>query len=163
MNILIVYGTQFGTTGALAAAMASALEAEHSVRVLHERDARTVVADGIDLLIVGAPTQLGGHRLLGRAFLAELRQQGFMGVDAAAFDTHLAGAPGSAAEVVAGYLQEAGCPLVVPPEGFVVTEFNGPPGPGEEERARAWAHHVADIAVALRGALEAAGREGSST
>ena len=151
MKILIVYGTQFGTTGALARDMAAALERDHAVAVMHERDARQALADGIDLLIYGAPTQFGGRRLLGRPFLKGLRRHGFAGVAAAAFDTRMAGEAHPVTSVIAGQLRDAGCRLVLPPEGFFVADMKGPMAPGEEVRARAWAH---DVAVAARAAAD---------
>ena len=154
MRVLIVYGTQSGTTGALAQHMASALEREHAVQVPHERDARDALADGIDLLIVGAPTQFGGRRLLGRSFLKGLRQHGFAGVVAAAFDTRLAGETNGVAEVIARYMTDAGCGLVAPPEGFLVTGMKGPMAPGEEVRAGAWAHDLATAAGTRNRGLE---------
>jgi len=154
MNILIVVGSQFGNTKHLAQVIGSALEPRHTVRVVATKDARALTGEGVDLLLVGAPTQMFGRRLLVRSFLDGLRRQGFSGLAAAAFDTRM-GTPteknAAAAEVIAGRLQAAGCRLVLPPESFLVAGFTGPLVDGEEERARTWALGLAEhLAVSSR-------------
>jgi hypothetical protein len=102
---------------------------------------------GVDLLLVGAPTRLRGHRILVRRFLEGLREHGFAHMAAAAFDTRLPGEErdtGAAARVIADTLRDAGCLNVVEPESFVVAGIRGPLAEGEEDRARAWARHVLD-------------------
>ena len=112
--------------------------------VLDVHGAAKVTGDGVDLLLVGTPTQFGGRRLLVRPFLRSLRQHGFAGVDAAAFDTRSPGpGSGSAAIPVAEALTAAGCRLVMEPEGFIVSGGKGALAIGEEERAAQWARHAA--------------------
>lgn len=110
-------------------------------------DARALTGDGVDLLLVGSPTQMFGRRLLVRSFLDGLKARDFAGVAAAAFDTRM-GTPtqknAAEAEVIAARLQAAGCRLVTPPESFLVVGFTGPLAPGEEERAKGWALGVAE-------------------
>src|SRR5262249_50273174 len=137
MNILIVYGSQFGTTAQLAHEMGEALSIDHRVTVVSDKGARLMLADDTDLLLVGAPTQWGGHRILVRHFLDTLVEHGFIGVAAAAFDTRSPGEEsktGSAARVIAEKLRIAGCRVVVPPESFIVPNYKGL-APGEELRA----------------------------
>jgi hypothetical protein len=64
---------------------------------------------------------------------------------AAAFDTRLARpfAPG-AARSIARCLRRHGYRLVAPPEGFLVTEIEGPLRAGELERAELWGEALAD-------------------
>ena len=147
MNVLVAYASQFGNTGHLARVIGSALESSHAVRVVATKEAREVTNDGVDLLFVGAPTQLFGRRLLVRSFLDGLARHGFTGVAAAAFDTRM-GTPtqknAAESEVIAARLQRAGCRLLVPPESFLVQGFTGPLVDGEEERARVWASHVVE-------------------
>jgi flavodoxin len=145
MHVLIVYGTQFGTTHKLARAIGAALEADHDVRLLDPHEARDVTADGVDVLFVGAPTQMHGLRLLVRPFLEGLVEHGFAGMAAAAFDTRMPGPKertGAESDVIASHLEQAGCRLVAPPESFLVAEFQGPLAEGEEARAQAWARSV---------------------
>ena len=68
---------------------------------------------------------------------------------AAAFDTHLARpfAPG-ASRSVARCLRRHGYRLVLPPEGFQVTEIDGPLRSGELERAERWGEALATRFVA---------------
>lgn len=150
MKILIVYGSQFGTTAHLARAMGDALAKDHGVRVLHARDAAAIHGSEVDLLIVGAPTQLHGLRLLVRPFLSGLGKRGYRDVAAAAFDTRGVGTPdqtGSAADGIASRLEKAGCRLITPPAGFVVVELKGPLATGEQDRAISWVRDVAAAAA----------------
>jgi flavodoxin I len=147
MNILIVYASQFGNTEHLARTIGSALEERHRVRVVAAKDALELTGEGVDLLLVGAPTQMFGRRLLVRSFLGGLGSHGFSGMAAAAFDTRM-GTPteknAAEAEVIAERLRAAGCRLVAPPESFLVAGFTGPLVDGEDQRARIWAQAVAD-------------------
>jgi len=141
MHVLIVYGSQFGTTERLAREMADAVSALHQVEVVGTHAAEQVAGTDFDLLVVGAPTQFKGHRLLVRSFLKHLEEQGFAGCPAAAFDTRShgdRGETGSAAESIALLLSTAGCNLLVPAESFTVTGVRGPLDDGELQRARAW-------------------------
>ena len=155
MRILIVFGSQFGNTEHVARVIATALEPRHTVHVVAAGDARSLTGDGVDLLIVGAPTQLFGRRLLVRSFLAGLKRHRFTGMPAAAFDTRM-GTPteknAASSELIADRLLAAGCHLVAPAESFLVAGFTGPLVEGEEERARTWACDVVGrLAVASAG------------
>ncbi len=89
MNLLVVYASQFGNTEHLAKTIGSALEPRHTVRVIAAKDARDLTGEGVDLLLVGAPTQMFGRRRLVRSFLDGLTRHGFSAVAAAAFDTRM--------------------------------------------------------------------------
>jgi flavodoxin len=144
VRILIVYGSQYGNTQKIAQAMGRALASDHDVRVVHAPAATAVSPDDVDLLFVGAPTQMRGLRLLVKPFLDDLETRGFRGVPTAAFDTRMGGIEQvAAAERIARGLAEAGCPSVAPPEGFLVSGLDGPLADGEEERAADWAVAVA--------------------
>jgi flavodoxin len=144
VEILIVYGSQYGNTQKLAQAMARALSPSHHVRVVHAPVAGTLTADAVDLLFVGAPTQMRGLRLLAKPFLIGLEGRGFGGVRAAAFDTRMGDfAQTVASEAIARHLVGAGCRLVAEPESFLVLGLDGPLANGEVERAAAWAVGVA--------------------
>jgi flavodoxin len=141
MRVLIVFGSQFGTTEQLAREMGAAIAGLHEVEVVGAHVAEELTGHGVDLLIVGAPTQFKGHRLLVRDFLRSLEENGFPGVAAAAFDTRAHGdrsSTGSAAESIARLLAAAGCNVLAPAESFGVAGIRGPLDPGEVERARAW-------------------------
>ena len=154
MHVLIVYASQFGTTERLARGMAEAVSVLHTVDVVEAHAAEDLRGTGIDLLIVGAPTQFKGHRLLVRGFLKHLEANGFSGIPAAAFDTRShgdRGETGSAAESIALPLSAAGCNLLTPAESFTVAGLRGPLDDGELERAKAWisglVHSVHPVAV----------------
>ena len=72
-------------------------------------DAKVARKSGVDLLFVGAPTQMRGLRLLAKPFLVGLEGRGFLGVHAAAFDTRMGDfAQTLASEAIARHLVGAG-------------------------------------------------------
>lgn len=144
MDVLIVYGSQYGNTQRIAQAIAATLSAEHAVRTVQAAVATDVTGEDVDLLFVGAPTQMRGFRLLAKPFLDGLEDRGFDGTPAAAFDTRLdLGPQALESEVIAERLEAAGCLLVAKPQSFLVVGLEGPLVPGEEARAAAWAQAVA--------------------
>ena len=150
MKVLIVYASQFGNTEHLAAVISSALEPRHTVRAVAAKDARGLTGDGIDLLIVGAPTQMFGRRhLLAPSSITWLNEASRAWPPRPS--TH-GWAPrrrrtASEAESLAAHLAGAGCRLIVPPESFLVASFTGPLVEGEEQRAKSWASAVAEHAA----------------
>ncbi|HSL33433.1 MAG TPA: flavodoxin domain-containing protein [Candidatus Limnocylindrales bacterium] len=152
MNVLVVYSSKFGNTERLARAIGTALESTATVRVVEAGPAENIHGDGVDLLIVGAPTQVHGLLLGVRGFLRRLKDRGFSGRRAAAFDTRMAGdisKTGSAAQVIGRMLKRAGLTLVVAPESFLVADYEGPLADREEARAMNWAQRVAAFEGAL--------------
>jgi hypothetical protein len=138
----------------LARVIGSALEPRHGVRVVAARDARALTGEGVDLLLVGAPTQMFGRRLLVRSFLDGLKRHGFTGLPAAAFDTRM-GTPtqknAAEAEVIAKGLQAASCRLVVPPESFLVAGFEGTERLSRNERVGLLIHRQLDKRLSALG------------
>jgi len=108
-----------------------------------------------DLLVIGSPTQRFHATEPVDRFLkgASLR-----GIHAAAFDTRfdmaevesrtlklavkVAGDSAYAAPRIAAVLEKAGATMVVAPEGFIVTDTEGPLREGELERAAEWARGI---------------------
>jgi flavodoxin len=143
VEILIVFGSQYGNTQRIARAIGAALDDEHHVRLVPAAVAGGIRGEDVDLLFVGAPTQMRGLRLLARPFLDGLAEHGFGGTAAAAFDTRMELAPQQrASSVIAKELVAAGCRLVTEPQSYVVLGLEGPLADGEEERAAAWARAV---------------------
>ncbi len=150
MKALVVYDSQFGNTEKIAAAIRDALGATADMR----RAAAMTPADlaGVDLLVVGSPTQ-SFHAT--KPVEALFDGQSLAGVHAAAFDTRfdmaevesrmlrlavkVAGDNAYAAPRIAAALAKAGARVVAPPEGFIVSDTEGPLREGELERAAAWA------------------------
>jgi hypothetical protein len=84
--------------------------------VLPAAAASEVSGADVDLLFVGAPTQMRGLRLLAKPFLDGLVERGFAGTRAAAFDTRMDLGPQLLeSTVISNQLVEAGCRLVAKP------------------------------------------------
>ena len=164
MQIRIVYESMFGNTAAIAKAIAAALGEYGEVEVLDVAAAAQRPEPTVDLLVVGAPTHaLGMSRTRTRRDAAS-RTEAPVAVDigmrewldaalpvppgsrAAAFATKAAKPswlPGSAARGAAKRLRRLGYELLDRPVDFLVDGTLGPVTPGELERARAWADHLA--------------------
>jgi flavodoxin len=156
MKALVIYDSQYGNTEKIARAIGQALSTGGETAVFHAGQVTAGVLEGRDLIVVGSPTQrfhatepvdalLQGHVL--------------QGIRAAAFDTRfdmaevesrmlrmavkLAGDEAAyAAPRIAAQLEKDGATLVVPPEGFIVTDTEGPLREGELERAAEWAGQI---------------------
>lgn len=155
MKALVLYDSQFGNTEKIARAIGDALSAGAETTLLHADSAAHGAFAGYDVVVVGSPTQ---------RFHATERVAGLLeglalpNVRAAAFDTRFdraevdnavlrfarkaAGDNAWAATRIADFLEKAGATVVVPPEGFIVQETEGPLRPGELERAGKWAGKI---------------------
>lgn len=147
MNSLVVYHSQFGNTKTLADIIGSVLKTHGSARVVDVNDFGRETLEGVDLLVVGGPTQAHGTSPAVKPFLETLADKAVPGTAAATFDTRLKGPAflwGSAAKPTAEFLEHAGFRLVAPPESFVVTGMKEPHlEEGESARAKDWATAVA--------------------
>ncbi|MGA7669788.1 MAG: flavodoxin domain-containing protein [Nitrolancea sp.] len=146
MYTLVVFDTQFGNTEKVARAIGKGLEGVGLVRVATLEEAREIDLNGIDLLVVGGPTQ--GHRPRPelRSWVAEIPAEFFERAMLATFDTRLnwpAFLAGSAAKSLAHAARRHHARLAVPPESFIVTKSEGPLADGELERATAWGQALA--------------------
>jgi flavodoxin len=163
MRALVVYESMFGNTAEVARAIAEGLGDRFDVTLAEVHDMPTM--DGVELLVVGAPTHAFG--LSRPATRADAVRQGapaqgqegglrefldtapkLPGLAAAAFDTkvRVRFMSGSAARKALRRLRELGCRPVVPAENFLVGGTTGPLLEGELERARRWAGDVASAA-----------------
>lgn len=154
MRVLVVYDSQWGNTEAIARAIGEALGAETRV----ERASVLTPSDlaGLGLLVVGSPTQGGRPLASVTKLLGGLSRDALTSTHAAAFDTRLPVAErgfalrllmrtiGYAAPKITKALEAKGAQLVVPPEGFLVEDKEGPLKPGERERAALWAASMRD-------------------
>lgn len=142
MNALVVYDSQYGNTERIAQAIADTLRASGQVRVVRVDPAHPVELQGVDLLIVGCPTQGWRPTPAIRSFLEGASSERIGGLAVACFDTRFRlprWMTGSAAEVMARKLQEKGVSLLLPPESFFVKGTQGPLRGGELDRAATWA------------------------
>lgn len=151
MNTLVVYETQFGNTRELAEAIGKAFEGAGPVRVVSIDRFEPAFIAGVDLVLVGGPTQAHGITRTMAKFLDGLTAKP-AGIPAVAFDTRIKGPVflwGSAAQDIAAKLRGGEFNLISPPESFFVTMAKKPEmQEGELARAVAWA-------AALRSRVEA--------
>jgi hypothetical protein len=173
MRAVIVYESMFGSTRAIAEAIAEGLSPSE-VRVVRAADADAAVLDGVDLLVVGGPTHAlsmsrpgtrknapGYVRKPGSELVLEpgadtaagvrewLSSLEHLNATAAAFDTRIkapAALTGRASKAIARKLSSLGLLVVVPPESFLVDK-KGHLLAGEPDRARAWAERLATISA----------------
>ena len=146
MNTLVVYDSQFGNTEQVARAIAATLETVGDVRVVSAAESRGADLAGIDLLLVGGPTQGHGVRQQMRAWLDAAPSDALRGMALATFDTRLHWPmfmSGSAARTIAKTLAAKGARLVAAPGSFLVAGSKGPMRRGEIERAGSWAASIA--------------------
>lgn len=155
MKALVIYDSQYGNTQKVAQTIADALSVGAETTLLHVTEVTPQATAGIDILVVGSPTQRFHATepiddLLKGLSLADVR--------AAAFDTRfdradvdvtvlriamkVAGDNAWAATRIAAALEKAGAKIVVPPEGFIVEDSEGPLRSGELERAAEWASRI---------------------
>lgn len=164
MKSLVVYESLWGNTAAIARAVAEGIGPD--ARAASTTEASALLADGVDLLVVGAP--LLGFNLPTDSMVSTIRNDAkhrqhppdttqpsmttwLTSVPAgpcgcATFETRIWWSPGSAAKKIARKLAEAGYVQVADPERFIVDGTYGPLRSGEIERARAWGTHLASQA-----------------
>jgi flavodoxin len=147
MNTLVLYDSQFGNTEQIAQAIANALSAYGPARVERVTQSRPSAVTGVDLLVVGCPTQKWHTTPEMKAYLALLPSGVMRGIAAACFDTRFdrsSWLTGSAAKGIAKQLKKMGATLIMPPESFFVEAMEGPLASGELERATRWARTIPD-------------------
>jgi flavodoxin I len=150
MKALIVADSVYGNTRKVAEAIAGALD---GARVLEPADVDYGELRGLDLLLVGAPTQAGRPTPAIKAFLDNVPPGALENVRVGVFDTRidvstkgpvlrflLGTVGGFAAPKIARKLHAKGGQLVAPPEGFIVEGKEGPLREGELARAAKWAN-----------------------
>jgi hypothetical protein len=175
MRSVVVCESWFGNTERVARAVADELGRYGEATVVSVSD-EIGDLEGIDLLVVGAPTHVHGmSSSLSRK--SAIEQSGVSGLEpgpgargwfeslpedlggkAAAFDTRIEKSSmltGSAAKGVAKRLRQHGFELVAEPESFFVLDTGGPLKEGELERAAYWAQDL----VAALGLLPTAAEE----
>jgi len=155
MKILIIYDSFFGNTEKITLAIKEALEKDSTVsevKALRVENADPENLESLSMLIVGSPTRAFRPSPAVTGFLKRIPPKGLAGKNAAAFDTGISpddARPrflklfirlfGYAAKPIAAGLVKKGASLVVPPEGFLVKDSEGPLKEGELERAALWA------------------------
>jgi flavodoxin I len=145
MKTLVVYDSMFGNTEQIARVIADTLRTNGEVSLIAASHVAAIPTDGVELLVIGGPTQAHGDTPPIEAILDRIPAQGLRGVAVATFDTRLRWPrllSGSAADTIAKRLRQRGAVLIVPPESFFVTGREGPLENGEIERAAGWARGI---------------------
>lgn len=145
MKSLIVYDSHYGSTQAVAQAIAESLLGE--VQLQHVDQVNLDDLASLDLLIIGSPTFGAKPSDKIQAFLPKIGAPGSPDARAAAFDTRLTWrflkSYGFAAHRIEDALKAKGWTLAVPPEGFYVKGIrSGKLKDGELARAVAWSKGV---------------------
>jgi flavodoxin I len=155
MKALVVYDSAFGNTEQIARAIAQGVG--EGTEVVRAGSVQPGQLTGLDLLIVGSPTQKFRPLPPVSELLKAMSRGSLNGVRVAAFDTRMTQAKvdavgilaffvkifGYAADPIAKRLVKAGGKLAAAPEGFYVEDTEGPLQAGELERATAWGRRVA--------------------
>jgi flavodoxin len=142
MNTLILYDSQFGNTERIAQAIASTLNTYGAVKITRVDRAQLSDLRGVDLLVLGCPTQKWRITPAMKSFLNLVSSQIVQGVAIACFDTRLDNMDwltSSAAQGIARKFARMDITMLAPPESFIVESRAGPLAEGELERASKWA------------------------
>jgi flavodoxin I len=153
MKTLIIYDSAYGNTEKIAQAVAESIRSQVTLVRIGEKDMELL--KGVELLIVGSPTQKFQPTEAIKAYLNNLQKRTLNGVMVAAFDTRLdmdtvknstfrwmLNTGGFAARKIARKLVKKGGRLIAQPEGFIVLEMEGPLKDGELERAGEWGKKI---------------------
>jgi flavodoxin len=146
MNSMVVYGSRHGNTHKVADAIAFELGKHGVAQLVSADDARKVLPEQLDLIVVGGPTE--AHRVTEPVaqFFDRIGKGELVGKAAAAFDTRLRWPEwlsGSAAAGIAQRLHQARANVIAPEVSFFVSGKLPVLEPGELERAAAWAASLA--------------------
>jgi flavodoxin len=153
MNTVVVYDSQYGNTERIAQAIADTLRAFGQAQAVRVDPAHPVSFQGVDLLILGSPTQGFRPTLAMQFLLGNVSFQALRGLAVACFDTRIRGRlwKSSAAPRMARQLRTMGVEPIIPPESFFVNAMKkeGPLLAGEVERAATWARMLLTKAQVL--------------
>lgn len=144
MKALVVYDSQFGNTAKIAVKIAETLAEYGTCRALRVTEFTNSALSGVDLLVLGCPTQAWHSTPHMQTLIKALEDGQAQGFAVAEFDTRLdkpRWLTGSAAKGMAKQLKKIGVSLAEP-ESFLVTGKEGPLEPGELERAAEWAREL---------------------
>jgi len=149
MKTLVLYESFFGNTAQIAQAMGKATIGEIIVRQYSEVNWEEIRS--FDFLIVGSPTRGFRPCEATKKFLKSIPENGLKEIKVAAFDTRIlidsikskalkfiVDTGGYAAKHIQKSLIKKGGVVLVPPEGFFVSDEKGPLTEGELDRATQW-------------------------
>jgi flavodoxin len=156
MKSLVVYDSQYGNTKKVAEAIGEVLSRRGRVYILLASNVQPGDVSGLNLLVVGSPTQQFSATKSVKRWLSHLPKDSLRGVKAAAFDTRFTQEKineikilaffvsifGYAAKPIAERLEKKGATIILPPEGFFVSDTEGPLLEEELIRAGEWAEKL---------------------
>jgi flavodoxin I len=165
VKALVVFDSAYGNTAQIARAIGEGLATgEDEIPVRQVGDVQPEDLTGLDVLVVGSPTQRMNFIEGVGDFLESIPHNGLVGVRVAAFDTRISNEDMQAAvqsrvtrffirlflhrfaaTPIAAELKKKGGQPVIKPEGFFVTDTEGPLKAGELERATAWGQQIAGM------------------
>ncbi len=158
MNSIVIYASHFGNTKQIAEAIASGLRSRGSAQIFAVDEAPQMLPTGIDLVVVGGPTEAHGMTQPMARYFDRLAPDAMAGIAAAAFDTRLRWPrwlSGSAGTDISARLRRVGASMIVPAESFIIKGMANTGGgktpeldDGELERATAWAGKLAEAFAA---------------
>lgn len=141
MKALVVYDSQYGNTERIASAIADTLRTSGEIELIRVDPVHALDPQGVDLLMLGCPTQGWKPTKAMQDLLAKLSPAQLRGVAVVCFDTRFQKPrwmTGSAARRMADSLRQMSVTLLVPPESFFVAGTEGPLLTGELGRAAVW-------------------------
>lgn len=159
MKALIIYDSAYGNTEQIAEAMAGGIGSSHTALLMLVGKVKKSDLKMIDLLVVGSPTQGGRPTQSIQEFIKNLSPKSLSNINFAAFDTRFAirehglglkmlmKTIGFAAPRIAAGLRSKGGTQVAEPEGFIVSDKEGPLAPYELERAQTWMNTLLDVTI----------------
>jgi flavodoxin len=157
MKVMVIYDSAYGNTAQIAQAISNVLAVSEDVELHQINEVKPEQLADLDVLIVGSPTQKARPTPATSDFLDSIAKNGLKGIKVAAFDTRFSKEKidslgfvvskllpvfGFAAKPISDSLKKKGGKLVIPPEGFYVSEAEGPLMEGELERAADWAQQI---------------------
>ena len=156
MKTLLIYDSIYGNTEKIAQSIVNVLKEQGETTLVRVGDFTMDMLVGIEILVVGSPTQQFRATAAMKGFLKGIPSGSLRGIRVAAFDTRLTqanidGTPvlphfvklfGYAAEPIGKALEKKGGRLLIPAEGFYVVGMEGPLVEGELERAATWARKL---------------------
>jgi flavodoxin len=145
MRTIVAYESRYGNTAEVAESISESLQTTGPVQLVALSGDTVLELEGVDLLVVGGPTEGHGASPTLKAALERLPDGALSGVQVAAFDTRLHWPlllSGSAAKAVATIFERKGGVMAVPPESFFIRGKQPRLVEGEAERAGAWAQRL---------------------
>ena len=155
MKTLIVFDSFFGNTETIAQSIAEGVKQQSEVELLRVTHASYEKVKEVDLIIIGSPTRAFKASPDIDKFFKKLPKNSLVNIATAAFDTRISPEDvdnrfvskmvdtfGYAASAIAKKLKKKGGSLIVPPEGFIVNNTEGPNKDGEVDRAKSWGENL---------------------